>query len=148
MRDSATSVHLQESYRYWLTYSVSNLCVEWNTGSSRSRQLLEAEKRAMELPNHARSRVLIPERRKALIAVCLSTSSPILFLSTPEDPYDHFQMILRLYIVEIIQPGHVHAKPTLTIRAVMRKIRFVEQSMLMNGCSELEVLMPCDKQLM
>ena len=46
-----------------------------------------------------------PERRKAVIAVTLSTSSPTLSLNAPEDPLNPFQIIIGLRIAESIQPG-------------------------------------------
>ena len=48
----------------------------------------------------------LPEDRKAVIAVTLSTSSPTLSLTAPEDPLNPFQIVIGLRIAETTRPGH------------------------------------------
>ncbi|KAF2089451.1 hypothetical protein K490DRAFT_63586 [Saccharata proteae CBS 121410] len=46
-----------------------------------------------------------PERRKAIIAVTLTTSSPTLSLSSPQDPENPFELVITLRIAESTHPG-------------------------------------------
>lgn len=46
-----------------------------------------------------------PEKRKALVTAHLTTSSPTLSLSAPEDPESPFKLVINLRIAESTQPG-------------------------------------------